>query len=137
MPECRVVFENRTPAFWKVSIVQIGAKFFYKNIDGTHAGEWQTSKQVDLPAGATDQFMSNDPSACVGALFAAMSVRQPGKPDQILTKSDSADPNECATQWVVCIQPSGMKEPKNIEEALGGTNVEISIRPLKDATKLR
>lgn len=136
MPECRVVFENRTPDWWQVKLVQIGAKFFFKRADGSIIRDYQTSKSVNLSPGQTDALQSDDPSGCVGALFAALTVRQPNQPDKILTKSDSTNPNECATQWTICIQPAGGLGPfSSIDEALKSEDVEIVVRPNPETEK--
>lgn len=136
MPECRVIFENKTPDYWQVTMVAIGAKFFYKRADGSIHREYQTSKAVNLSSNQSDVLNSDDASLCAGALFAAITVRQPNQPDKIMTKSDGTNPNECATEWRICIQPAGGTATySSIEEALNSKEVEIDIRPMAAATQ--
>jgi hypothetical protein len=138
MPECRIIFENKTPDFWAVTITGIGANFFYKKPDGTPTGSFSTAKAVSLKTGQSDQLLNaKDRRACVGSIIAIFECEVPGQGKVIKTKPGSVAPNECATQWEVCIQPEGLEgQFKTMQEALDAINFGVTVLPGTKTAKL-
>ena len=61
---CVVTFKNDCPREWGVVIVQVGAKFFYQDTDGTIIREWYGTKNTDIRVGQSDTFSSDDSRLC-------------------------------------------------------------------------
>jgi hypothetical protein len=115
MPGCRTIFANELPSEWNVTIVGIGAKYFYRS-----GKDYQTSKQVELKSQQTDNIDSDSPNDCVGSVMAIVLVSQPGQSIKTLTKTVPAEPNQCLVdvKIALCASADLSRSYESIDETL-------------------
>ena len=88
---CQITVINGTPPDWGVVIVAGGTKFFYR--DGSDYTDGP--RPLNVGAGQSATFVSNDPAKCVFQFFNAINVAIPGQPQQTFTSQDGVGPGEC------------------------------------------
>ena len=126
MPGCRVIFTNGLPSDYQVTVIGIGAKFFYKAADGSITHDWQTSKEVNLSSGQSDNLDSNEPNSCVGAVLGVMTCIQNGQ-TKTLSQYDPIAAGLCGIDWEfkVCPKPVSQDAYQSIDEALNAKPVGL------------
>lgn len=126
--ECTIYFRNSCPSDWQVSIIEIGAKFFYQNENGQIVREWQTQANVNIESGGEEALRSDDDAACVQQVFVALKAYRPGDGEQVFTGRRVVEPNRCLrqTRFILGPRQSSLSTAKSIEEALSAIEMEIT-----------
>lgn len=97
---CQITLVNACPPEWGVVIVAGGTKFFYR--DGTDFTDGP--RPLNISAGQSATFMSNQPDECVFQFFIAFNVVVQGQ-QQTFTNQDGVPAGQCLLHESVTLAP--------------------------------
>jgi len=89
---CVVGVTNGCPAEWGVTIINIGAKFWFQDLGGNIIGDQTVSKITNLGSNQSDQVASRE--GCVRNVLAACTVMYNGQ-SKVLQNTTQGDPQHC------------------------------------------
>ena len=107
---CDVKITNGTPPEWNATIIEVGAKFFYR--DGSDFTDGP--KSVNLGVNDSVILSSDDPSRCVHGVYVLVRVHIPGDDPQLFPHTEQAEKG-CLLHVPLTL---GKKDPTSDSETL-------------------
>lgn len=130
MTACTVVFSNRTPSNWKVQIVEIGAKWWYKDDDDIPTGGSDMDhRRVRLSTGQSDSLVSPS-EECVFQTLSLVKVKAGNSDPEIFQRRDASGPDKCLVRVGVVLAPrsasvlEALSADKSLDEILSEITLE-------------
>ncbi len=112
---CVEVF-NDCPSSWKVTIIEIGSKFWYQNAAGQSIYEEIVSKTVNIPSYGSDQYCGTY-DGCCHIIYTAIKADVDGS-IEVFTDQTQVGPEECIVYNPLSLGPQRQRRHTSTEAPL-------------------